>query len=103
MQKVCLLNLGCRVNQYEIDSIVNSLSGEYETITKLDIADIYIVNTCAVTQEAEKKSRQILAKIEKLNKNARVFVCGCASQNNPQQFLEKRQVECVFGIYFEVI
>lgn len=99
MQKVCLLNLGCRVNQYEIDSILNSLSGKYETITKLDYADIYIVNTCAVTQEAEKKSRQIIAKIEKLNSNAKIYVCGCASQNNPQQFLEKRQVECVFGTY----
>lgn len=99
MQKVCLLNLGCRVNQYEIDSILNSLSGKYDTTTKLEFADIYIVNTCAVTQEAEKKSRQILAKIEKLNKNAKVYVCGCASQNNPQQFLEKRQVECVFGTY----
>lgn len=99
MQKVCLLNLGCRVNQYEMDSILNSLKGEYETTTKLEDADIYIVNTCAVTQEAEKKSRQILAKIEKINANAKVYVCGCASQNNPQQFLEKKQVECVYGTY----
>jgi len=99
MQKVCLLNLGCRVNQYEIDAILNSLSVKYQTTTRLEVADIYIVNTCAVTQEAEKKSRQILAKIEKLNPEAKVYVCGCASQNNPQQFLEKRQVECVFGTY----
>ena len=99
MQKVCLLNLGCRVNQYEIDGIINSLKGEYEITTELDFADIYIVNTCAVTQEAEKKSRQILAKIEKVNDKAKVYVLGCASQNNPGQFLEKRQVEAVFGTY----
>lgn len=97
MQKICLLNLGCRVNQYEIDALLNSFNGRFETISTLDYADIYIVNTCAVTQEAEKKSRQILAKIEKLNPQAKIYVCGCASQNNPQQFLGKKQVECVIG------
>ena len=89
MKKVCLLNLGCKVNQYEIDGILNSLKGEYTVITDLDMADIFIVNTCAVTNEAEKKSRQILAKIRKINPDAEIFVCGCASQNNPQQFLNK--------------
>lgn len=99
MQKVCLLNLGCKVNQYEIDGILNSLKGKYETTTNLENADIYIVNTCAVTQEAEKKSRQILAKIEKINPEAKIYVCGCASQNDPQQFLNKKQVEYVIGTY----
>lgn len=99
MQKVCLLNLGCRVNQYEIDGIFSSLKGKYDLTTKLEPADMYIVNTCAVTQEAEKKSRQILAKIEKLNPNAKIYVCGCAAQNNPQQFLDKKQVEYVIGTY----
>ena len=99
MQKVCLLNLGCKVNQYEIDSILNSLKGEYEVTTELVPADIYIVNTCAVTSEAEKKSRQILSKIEKVNPDGKVYIMGCASQNNPQQFLEKKQVECVLGTY----
>ncbi len=100
MQKVCLINLGCRVNQYEIDSIANMLKkAGYDVSTELSEvpADIYVINTCAVTQEAEKKSRQYLAKIEKVNKDAKVFVFGCAAQNNPQQFLNKKQVECVFG------
>ena len=62
--KVCLLNLGCKVNQYEIDAILNSLSKKYTTTTELEFADIYIVNTCAVTSEAEKKSRQYVSKIK---------------------------------------
>lgn len=99
MQKVCLLNLGCKVNQYEIDGILNSLKGKYETTTELSPADLYIVNTCAVTQEAEKKSRQIIAKIEKLNPEAKIYICGCAAQNDPQQFLNKKQVEYVIGTY----
>lgn len=99
MQKVCLLNLGCKVNQYEIDGILNSLKGKYETTTELEFADIYIVNTCAVTQEAEKKSRQIIAKIEKVNPNGKIYICGCAAQNDPDQFLTKKQVEYVIGTY----
>ena len=99
MQKVCLLNLGCKVNQYEIDGILNSLKGKYQTTTELEPADLYIVNTCAVTQEAEKKSRQILAKIEKLNPDAKIYICGCAAQNDPQQFLTKKQVQYVIGTY----
>jgi len=99
MQKVCLLNLGCKVNQYEIDGILNSLKNKYEVTTNLEFADLYIVNTCAVTQEAEKKSRQILAKIEKLNENAKIYVCGCAAQNDPTQFLNKKQVQYVCGTY----
>ena len=99
MQKVCLLNLGCRVNQYEIDGIFNKLKDNYELTTELEYADIYIVNTCAVTTEAEKKSRQIISKIEKINNQAKIYVLGCSAQNNPKQFLEKKQVECVVGTF----
>lgn len=95
--KVCLLNLGCKVNQYEIDAILNSLSQKYETTTELEKADIYIVNTCAVTSEAEKKSRQYISKIKSINENAKIIVCGCASQNNANQFLEKENVTLVLG------
>ncbi len=97
MKKVCLLNLGCKVNQYELDGILNSLKENYQVTTELENCDIYIVNTCAVTSEAEKKSRQILAKIRKANPNAEIYICGCASQNNPEQFLDKPNVKLVLG------
>ncbi len=97
MKKVCLLNLGCKVNQYELDGILNSLKENYEVTTDLENSDIFIVNTCAVTSEAEKKSRQILAKIRKVNPNAEIYICGCASQNNPEQFLGKENVKLVLG------
>lgn len=97
MQKVCLINLGCKVNQYEIDGILNQLKEKYVVTTELEAADIYVVNTCAVTTEAERKSRQFLSKIEKLNPNAKIFVCGCASQHNPEQFLGQKNVVFVAG------
>lgn len=95
--KVCLLNLGCKVNQYEIDAILHSLKGEYEVTEEFEKADIYIVNTCAVTSEAEKKSRQYVAKILNINKDAKIIICGCAAENNAEQFVSKPQVSLVVG------
>ena len=63
-----VITLGCKVNEYESQSILNQLkSACYDICEGLVFADVYVVNTCAVTNVAEKKSRQILAKIEKLN------------------------------------
>ena len=95
--KICCINLGCKVNQYEIDSIVCSLKEKYEVTTNLEYADVYIINTCAVTSEAEKKSRQFISKITAINKDAKILICGCASQNNAKQFSEKENVKVVFG------
>ncbi|MEG2414067.1 MAG: tRNA (N(6)-L-threonylcarbamoyladenosine(37)-C(2))-methylthiotransferase MtaB [Clostridia bacterium] len=97
--KVCVYNLGCKVNQYECDSIVKQLREKSLDVTeKLESADIYILNTCAVTNEAERKSRQCVARCKSLNANAKVFVCGCASQNNAEQFVEKDGVTFVSGV-----
>ncbi len=98
MNKACFISLGCKVNKYEVDCMANLFKEKgYEVFTHLTPADIYVVNTCAVTQEAEKKSRQYMAKIVKLNPKAKIFVCGCASQNNPDQFKDKSNVVSVIG------
>ncbi len=91
--KVSVLTLGCKVNKYESDSLLNLFQQQgYEISDKLEYADIYVVNTCAVTSEAEKKSRQMLARCKKFNPNAKIYVCGCASQHNPKQFEGKVQL-----------
>lgn len=88
--KICVMTLGCKVNKYESDALINNLALKgYETTDSLEEADVYVINTCAVTNEAEKKSRQMIARCKKFNKNAKIFVCGCASQHNKQQFIEK--------------
>ena len=95
---VSVITLGCKVNEYESQSILNQLkSAGYEIREGLEIADAYIVNTCAVTNTAEKKSRQVLAKIFKLNPEAKVVVCGCAVENNPSQFLKNKNVIAILG------
>ncbi len=88
--KAVVFTLGCKVNKYESDSLANSLlEMGYEVSSNLEEADIYIINTCAVTNEAEKKSRQAVARCKKFNPNAKIFVVGCASQKCAKQFVDK--------------
>ncbi len=95
--KVAVLTLGCKVNKYESDSLIFELKKRgFATTDSLEEADIYIINTCAVTNEAEKKSRQMIERARKFNPNAKVYVMGCASQNRPVQF-DDRDVNVVIG------
>ncbi len=88
--KIAIMTLGCKVNKYESDALEYELNLKgYETTDILGPADVYVINTCAVTQEAEKKSRQMIARCRKFNKNAKILICGCASQHNQKQFTEK--------------
>ena len=88
--KAVVFTLGCKVNGYESSALMSGLNGlGYETSDKLEKADLYIINTCAVTAEAEKKSRQAVARARKYNPFARIVVCGCASQHNPEVFRDK--------------
>ena len=91
MKRACVLTLGCKVNEVESGSIIRGLETlGYEVVNTLTQADLYIVNTCAVTAEAERKSRQAVGKAVKAGgDNAKVIVCGCASEKNAQAFLDK--------------
>ena len=96
--KVCILTLGCKVNQYESDALANVLEQlNHEVCFKLEKADFFIVNTCAVTNEAERKSRQTISKIKKVADKAKIFVCGCASQHNANRFADLEGVTFVSG------
>ena len=93
-----MINLGCKVNKYELDCLARILVEHgYDVVTHKESADYYVVNTCAVTNEAEKKSRQYIGKLAKLNANAKIVVMGCASQANPKQFQSKPNVITVIG------
>lgn len=97
LPKVCVFTLGCKVNQYDSDAMLAVFEhAGFEICEGLEYADVYVINSCAVTAEAEKKSRQSVARILKINPNARIYVCGCASQNNFSQFA-KNNVEYISG------
>lgn len=96
--KASVITLGCKVNEYESQSILNQLkSAGCEIAEGLVKADVYVLNSCAVTNTAEQKSRQTLTKILKLNPDAKIIVCGCAAQNNPAQFLKNKNVFAILG------
>ncbi len=91
--KAVVFTLGCKVNRYESDYIAQELAQKgYEVSDELSFADVYVLNTCAVTAEAEKKSRQAIARCRKFNEKARIFVIGCASQKNAGAFMKDNVV-----------
>lgn len=92
------VTLGCKVNQCESSEIVAALqTNGYNASEGLEPADVYILNTCSVTAEADKKSRQHLAKMRKLNPSCTIIVVGCSSQNTPEKFTEQPNVAAVSG------
>ena len=79
--KVGLCSLGCKVNIYESEFVINLLKDNgYEIVDFNDKADIYIINTCSVTNESDKKSRKMINRAKRNNKDAIIIVMGCYSQ-----------------------
>ena len=88
--KAVVYTLGCKVNDVESGSIIRGLEElGFDVSRELEFADVYIVNTCAVTAEAERKSRQTVGKALKCNPLAKIAVCGCASEKSAAAFQEK--------------
>ena len=96
--KACVFTLGCKVNEAESASLMAGLEALGYCVTdELSPADLYILNTCAVTAEAEKKSRQAVARMRRYNPQAKIVVCGCASQRAPEAFAGRENVVLVTG------
>ena len=98
MKKVALHNLGCKVNAYETEAMQELLEKNgYEIVPFHDKADIYIVNTCTVTNMADRKSRQMLHRAKKLNSNALVVATGCYVQAQEEKGELDACVDIVIG------
>ncbi len=81
-----IYTLGCRVNQYESDAMANELFMRGWDIRKpTEICSVYIINTCTVTAESDRKSRQIIRRLKAQNPDAFIAVCGCYSQVRPEE------------------
>ncbi len=96
--KAVVYTLGCKVNDVESGSILRGLEElGYEVSREMEYADLYIINTCAVTAEAERKSRQTVGKALKCNPDGKIAVCGCASEKSAAAFREKIPQAFVVG------
>ncbi len=88
--KACVFTLGCKVNEVESASVMAALRDMGAEVTDgLCPADVYVLNTCAVTREAEKKSRQLVARVRRFDPEAEIFVVGCASGKDAAAFARK--------------
>lgn len=98
MKKAASFALGCKVNQYESEAIAELFAEKgYEIVGIEEKADVYVINTCTVTNFGDKKSRQLIRKVKRQNENAVVAVVGCYAQTAPQELMKVEGVNLVIG------
>ena len=98
MKKAALHNLGCKVNAYEIEAMQQLLEeAGYEIVPFEPGADIYVINTCTVTNIADRKSRQMLHKAKKMNPEAIVVATGCYVQTGGEKLEKDEAIDLVLG------
>ena len=98
MKKVCFYTLGCKVNQYETEAMMEIFKeNNYELASIDDICDIYIINTCTVTNLSDRKSRQFISRVRNINPEAIIAAVGCYSQINPDEVSEIEGINVVIG------
>lgn len=97
-RKVGVLSLGCKVNSYETDAIIKLFkNANYEIVGFNEKADVYVVNTCTVTNIADRKSRQMLHRAKKNNENAIVVAMGCYVQASKEDIKKDLSVDIIIG------
>ena len=98
MMKVAFYTLGCKVNQYETEAMEEMFKKRgYEIVSFEDKADIYIINTCTVTNLGDRKSRQFIRRAKKLNEDSIVAAVGCYSQIAPDEVEKIEGVDVIIG------
>lgn len=98
MKRIASYALGCKVNQYESEAIAELFAEKgYEVVSVEDTADIYVINTCTVTNFGDKKSRQLIRKVKRQNPQAVVAVVGCYAQTAPEEMKAVEGVNLVIG------
>ncbi len=98
MKKVAFITLGCKVNQYETNAMAQAfLQKKYEIVEATQKADIYIVNTCTVTNMSDRKSRQMLRKVKELNPKSIVVASGCYVQVAKEELEKIEEIDLILG------
>lgn len=96
---VSFYTLGCKVNQYETNAMEQQfIKNNYEIVENTQKADIYVINTCTVTNMAERKSRQMLRRVKEINHSAVLVVCGCYAQVAKNELEQIPEINIILGI-----
>ncbi len=97
-KSIAFYTLGCKVNQYETNGMIQEFKNTgYEIVEFEEKADIYIINTCTVTNMSDKKSRQIIRRTKELNKDSIVVAVGCYAQVAKDKLKEIEQIDLILG------
>ena len=95
---VGIYTLGCKVNQYESEAIAEALeSNKIEILPASSVCDAYIINTCTVTAESDRKARQFIRRAISKNPSAYIIVTGCLAQSSPEEISSINGVDCIIG------
>ncbi len=98
MKKVAFHTLGCKVNQYETGAMEKLFENRgYSRVMETEFADVYVINTCTVTNLSDRKSRQFIRRVKKLNQEAIIAVVGCYSQVSPEEIENIDFVDVIMG------
>ena len=95
---VAFCTLGCKVNQYETNAMIEQFIKKGYAIKEFnEKADIYIINTCTVTNMADRKSRQMLRRAKELNPNSIIVACGCYAQVAKEELEKIPEIDLIYG------
>ena len=98
MKTVAFYTLGCKVNQYETNAMAEKfLNNNYEIVEFESKADIYVINTCTVTNMSDRKSRQIIRRVKELNPNSILVVTGCYAQVAAKELENIKDIDLIVG------
>ena len=98
MKDIAFITLGCKVNQYETNAMIQKFIEQgYNIVEHTKKADIYIINTCTVTNMSDRKSRQMLRRVKDLNPHAIVVACGCYAQVAKDELKNIEEIDLILG------
>ena len=97
-RKVAFCTLGCKVNQYETNAMIQEfVKHEYEIVDFEKIANVYIINTCTVTNMADRKSRQMIRRVKEINPDAILVAVGCYAQVGKEELEKIPEIDLILG------
>ncbi len=98
MKKVAFYTLGCKVNQYETNAMIERfIKADYEIVDFEEVSDIYVINTCTVTNMSDRKSRQIIRRVKQVNPNSILVVTGCYAQVASKELEKIEEIDLIVG------
>jgi len=98
MKKVAFYTLGCKVNQYETNAMIEQfIKSNYKIVDFEEVADIYVINTCTVTNMSDRKSRQIIRRVKQINHNSILVVTGCYAQVASKELEKIEEIDLIVG------